>query len=734
MLIDNSKIWFNISIPIVKDRQFNNVKNPNDIIYIMPDKFMRIIDNNRRKYRSEQEYYFNIKRLFNPKRDLILTLNNTYFEICANRNIKFDLFHPYFRIYYLSDYFTIKKFSVCEFINIFNTTIGYSLMLYRSINDVYSSSTDSVDTYYIKSEINKDLAGNLCSLTEGHKWRYKYQPFKLHEYDDKSIHEVIFLVKQKYNMINWTLPLVEIMFIFNYIHTILEVNGCIFIQTKTIYKQINVEIISHLTRYFQSVNIIKTSEEYSEIMIIVCFNYNGAEIEEIRNGYYNLSSQISAIERANNLNLQYKCDFINNMVKYMDETDEFRNELNKEMYIGISKIYTELNIPIIEFFGIDKIFNDKKTLRLKTLIYTFKQPNSKKSQLTKVKENTISEFRIRMFTNLNYITLNKENGFYQTLKNIENFKISSIIKNVFYKSHKYKISQAYLKCYEILRFLNIKKNITTFHVCEAPGQFILAFRDYCKRMNIKYDWTAQSLNASMFNSNNAILGDAYGLIAENPDKWLFGPNSTGDITNIDNVRYYISLPKCDISTSDCGFQIGVETDYENGDVFYKIFSIMIGQYLSLVNTINIGGTCFFKIFMPCTHKGVLILLQFLYIKFREITYFKPFLNSESTEFYIIAHDLIKPFTVDENNFIFKILLYSNKQKNFDEITDFRNFIFYKEFLDVHIIGINKIFMNYYNTVNFMIYLSLVKNGEEIWSKLANKYSKHYRQSIKQSKK
>ena len=75
-----------------------------------------------------------------------------------------------------------------------------------------------------------------------------------------------------------------------------------------------------------------------------------------------------------------------------------------------------------------------------------------------------------------------------------------------------KTSQGFIKMFEILKIFNLldieSKTHKTFHLCEAPGQFIMATNHYLKTEtnNETFDWTAQSL------VGNKALKDNYNLM------------------------------------------------------------------------------------------------------------------------------------------------------------------------------------------------------------------------------
>jgi hypothetical protein len=96
------------------------------------------------------------------------------------------------------------------------------------------------------------------------------------------------------------------------------------------------------------------------------------------------------------------------------------------------------------------------------------------------------------------------------------------------------VSNGFIKLWECLSVFNLiptaktEKSFRVFHICEAPGQMILACKYFTeqKRKNITdYEWIANSLNP--FNHENKmkygkVVSDDYCLIRKNPKKWLWG--------------------------------------------------------------------------------------------------------------------------------------------------------------------------------------------------------------------
>jgi hypothetical protein len=212
------------------------------------------------------------------------------------------------------------------------------------------------------------------------------------------------------------------------------------------------------------------------------------------------------------------------------------------------------------------------------------------------------------------------------------------------------ISQAWLKMYEMIIDCNLvptnkRGTFTSYHLCEAPGTFINALNNFIhtKTQYDKFEWHAQSLNTSY-----AKIGDQFGLIKRYPHRWDWGADGTGDITNIENIKYYRdkltgirgekikeqqqkdSNTKIDLMTSDCGL--------EWGNPKYEL--VAFASYVAILNMLPRGGTMLYKILSPIDIPLIWNLIYITYTNFKEMTFFKPIQNAQSREFYIIAKDYL----------------------------------------------------------------------------------------------
>lgn len=200
-----------------------------------------------------------------------------------------------------------------------------------------------------------------------------------------------------------------------------------------------------------------------------------------------------------------------------------------------------------------------------------------------------------------------------------------------------RISNGFTKMHEILHTFNIlpdKDNIKTFHMCEAPGQFIKAtIRFADKRYGKKIYWRGNSLNPKVL--KNVDIGDTYGMIRKFPDRWLFGKDNTGDITKVSNIEHIKEkLGRVDLITGDGGLA---------GDDITLLHKLDYAQCVNSLVLCSIGTNIAIKCFTPIMgHKDtvidIYISILYLYcIHFKKLYLFKPLTsNPKSGEFYIIG--------------------------------------------------------------------------------------------------
>jgi len=135
--------------------------------------------------------------------------------------------------------------------------------------------------------------------------------------------------------------------------------------------------------------------------------------------------------------------------------------------------------------------------------------------------------------------------------------------------------------------------IDTFHICEHPGKFVFAIKDYIKKnTKSKHHFVFQSLNTDLM--PNGFKVDY--KLKKDPDGILdYGKTQTGDITDADNIRYYIDKYQknnIELFTSDCGEDFGDDpAGQESG-----LYNVYLCALTIVIGIANKGANYVFKFF------------------------------------------------------------------------------------------------------------------------------------------
>lgn len=221
------------------------------------------------------------------------------------------------------------------------------------------------------------------------------------------------------------------------------------------------------------------------------------------------------------------------------------------------------------------------------------------------------------------------------------------------------VSRAWIKFYEILYTTRIydyiTENIKAFHICEAPGTFIVATNYYLQKWNpkVKYIWEASTLAPTT--KIKDYIGDTYGLLRKHKDKWTYGADGTGDITKEVNIKYYHNICKDkDWIIGDCG--LPYSTDSTPGILLFY------SQMLFILYNLRDSGNCIFKQFFNLLDNKLLDdMFYLLYLSFQKVEIYKPTQNEFSPEFYVICKNYKKIITEKDFEILFSFL--KNKDVN-----------------------------------------------------------------------
>lgn len=205
-------------------------------------------------------------------------------------------------------------------------------------------------------------------------------------------------------------------------------------------------------------------------------------------------------------------------------------------------------------------------------------------------------------------------------------------------SNDYNISNAWLKCYELICYFNlVPKSGQFYHFDNAafPGSFIISSYHYIKtNTNIQdYKWYASSL-AEKNIQDAAPLEDKYKLFANYRANWLMSASNNGDVLIEANQEDFVHKigNQIDLYTSDLGFD--VSSDYNNQELLQARANI--GQILSGLLTLKQGGclvTKQYTFFEPISLSVIYATSSF----FEQFYIVKPYTSREAnSEIYLVG--------------------------------------------------------------------------------------------------
>lgn len=223
------------------------------------------------------------------------------------------------------------------------------------------------------------------------------------------------------------------------------------------------------------------------------------------------------------------------------------------------------------------------------------------------------------------------------------------------------ISRAYFKFVDIYNYFNISsylnnKCIKSFHLAEGPGGFIEALNDMRKNTNdIYYGMTLKptvKIHNSRRHRNSPTWFKGTSFLNKNKHvKLEYGASGTGDITDIENLKYCMEkyANKFDIVTGDAGFDFSLDYNNQEQNMYELIFTQII--YAIVLQKHN--GVFIVKIFDLFDYKSV-ELLYLLSMFYNNVNVCKPgtsrIANSEKyvvcTNFKYLSTEYLFPIILD----------------------------------------------------------------------------------------
>jgi cap2 methyltransferase len=259
---------------------------------------------------------------------------------------------------------------------------------------------------------------------------------------------------------------------------------------------------------------------------------------------------------------------------------------------------------------------------------------------------------------------------------VYNLNISQQVMKTVRNKYQVNVTRAFVKMHEILTtyksmiFDANNKKVTTMHICEAPGHFINATVYFMKKNypNQEHNWYANSLNPN--NKENlkkygTLFKDEYGFIRKYPNRWLWGVDDTGDITNPKNVEFFKKSHEhtIDLFSSDCGLGSNLRYEFFTQEDWMSILNY--SQILISLITLKLKGSAIYKFFVPFTKPLSISLLYMLSLYFEHLYIIKPTTSSPTNnEIYIVA--INKKYHLTDSNYNKFIEYYENftNNKNF----------------------------------------------------------------------
>lgn len=207
-----------------------------------------------------------------------------------------------------------------------------------------------------------------------------------------------------------------------------------------------------------------------------------------------------------------------------------------------------------------------------------------------------------------------------------------------------KISRAYFKMWEILSEFRLLDDYTDktnpidfLHLCEGPGGFIQACREYRDKIH-KDEESIQSdkhlgitLKPKQTDENLPDFDPVASSGIRNCEV-TYGEDGTGDLYNTKNIKWLGKQNKFDVITADGGFD--VSSDFDNQEQLS--IRLFIAQVLSALESQKTGGHFVMKIFD--THSRAMVdLLYILRMNYKMMYMFKPEMSRPcNSEYYVVC--------------------------------------------------------------------------------------------------
>jgi hypothetical protein len=172
------------------------------------------------------------------------------------------------------------------------------------------------------------------------------------------------------------------------------------------------------------------------------------------------------------------------------------------------------------------------------------------------------------------------------------------------------VTNAWMKMYECMDVIRApllnkltktpSRDFNTFHIAEAPGNFMVAINHYMFSHfpQVTWNWAANSYR-DLYSHRSFYLSDTYGLMKNYKDDWIFGADGDGDITSPANLRSFANeIEKrfengLHFVTSDVKF-VPPDSNYDEEE--WQNIPVQMGHMIASLMTLKKGGAMMLKEF------------------------------------------------------------------------------------------------------------------------------------------
>lgn len=192
------------------------------------------------------------------------------------------------------------------------------------------------------------------------------------------------------------------------------------------------------------------------------------------------------------------------------------------------------------------------------------------------------------------------------------------------------VSNAWLKMFELIQLipdLNENKNIlrshkiSSFHLAEAPGNFILAINHFINQDTrgkpTEWTWYANTYKDE-HSPDVSYLTDTYGIINKYETHWKYGADKNGDITSVNNINSF-DVPNVDLITSDVKYMPNIPNYDEEENINIPVH---MGHTLITLLYLKKGGSAILKEFTHLESASISLLYLLSYC-FEKVIMHKP---------------------------------------------------------------------------------------------------------------